>query len=134
MNLQGYDSKVLSEIQATAEWAIGTSYSLVQYGKINLENYEKYAHATQKHPRTLLGQKKDGTFVLVVVDGRATSNAGVTAQQSAEIMSDLGCYNAVNLDGGGSSTMVVLENGVSRVKNQPSDGGQRAVGSVLLVY
>ena len=133
-NLHGYNQKVLSELQSKTNWAIGTSYSLVQYGKINLENSEKYDHATAKNPRTLLGQKKDGTFLLVVVDGRSSTSSGVTAQQSAELMYELGCYNAVNNDGGGSSTMVIVENGKPIVKNKPSDINERAVGSVVLVF
>lgn len=133
-NLHGYDQKVLSELQNKSNWAIGTSYSLIQYGKINLQNSEKYDHATSKNPRTLLGQNKDGTFLLVVIDGRSSGNVGVTAQQSAELMYELGCYNAVNCDGGGSSVMIVTENGIPKIKNKPSDGSERAVGSVLLVY
>ena len=50
-------------------------------------------------------------------------------------MLELGCINAVNLDGGGSSTMCVVENGTVRVKNYPSDKGvQRAIGSAVVVY
>lgn len=133
-NLSGYNGTLLSGLQKSTNWAIGTSYSLVQKGKINLENSGKYSHAKGREPRTLIGQKADGTFVLVVVDGRRITSLGVTAQQSAEIMLDLGCYNAVNVDGGGSSVMVVVENGKVKVVNKPSDGSERAVGSMLLVY
>jgi exopolysaccharide biosynthesis protein len=73
---------------------------------------------------------------MVVVDGRTSANLGVTAQQSAEIMRELGAYQAVNLDGGGSSTMVVVENGKVVLKNRPGNPGgvERAVGSVILAY
>lgn len=133
-NLDGYNGIILSELQKSTNWAIGTSYSLVQKGKTNLQNKEKYDHASSRQPRTLLGQRTDGTFILVVVDGRKLASLGVTASQSANIMLELGCYNAVNLDGGGSSAMVTVENGKAKVINSPSDGVERAVGSCLLVY
>lgn len=135
VNLHGYDKNLLSQLQREAYWAIGTSYSLVQQGKINLENKEKFPHHKERHPRTLFGQKKNGSFILVVVDGRSTDSKGITAQQSAEIMLELGCFNAVNVDGGGSSTMVVVdEKGKAKVVNKVSDGVERAIGSILIVY
>ena len=136
INLAGYDQKMLSELQRTSYWAIGTSYSLVQNGKINLENSEKFSHAKYRNPRTLLGRKADGSFLLVVVDGRTSANMGVTAAQSADIMLRLGAVQAVNLDGGGSSTLVLVEGGIPKIKNAPSNSGrvERAVGSVLIAY
>lgn len=133
-NHHGYDGALLSGYQSRAYWAVGTSYSLVQNGKINLENKEKFDHANSRQPRTMIGQKKDGTFVLVVVDGRSTASKGLTAQQQAEVMLELGCYNSVSCDGGGSSCMVLAENGWTKVVNKPSDGTERLVGSVFLVY
>lgn len=133
-NLHGYDKGVLSKLQAETYWSIGTSYSLIQNGAINLENADRFDHSKYRHPRTLLGWKKDGTFLLVVVDGRSSMNLGVTASQSAYIMQSLGAYQAVNLDGGGSSTMVLVENGRPVVKNKLSGGAERSVGSVLLAY
>lgn len=120
----------LNYIQGNAKWAIGTSWSLVIDGKINILNAEKIDHSSQKHPRTLLGQKKDGTFILAVVQGRTSSSVGVNAKQSAEIMLKLGCWNAVNLDGGGSSEMIVKD----QIKNTPTDGTERKIGSAIIVY
>jgi exopolysaccharide biosynthesis protein len=128
-NLHGYDATKLNQFQRDAEFAIGTSYGLIRDGKIDTENRNKFAHSNQRHPRTLLGQHKDGHIIYVVVDGRTLGNSGVAAIESQRIMTSLGCINAVNLDGGGSSTMVV--NG--RVVNKPSGGTERAVGSILLV-
>lgn len=128
-NMTGYDKKVLSDLQENVNWAIGSSYSLVQNGKINLENANKFSHSTSKQPRTMFGQKFDHSFVLVVADGRSTSSKGLTAKEQAEVMLELGCYNAVNLDGGGSTTMVYN----NQVVNKPSDGVERKVGSVILI-
>lgn len=135
INLHGYDKTLLSGLQKTAHFAIGTSYALVVNGKINLMNTDKHSHSSQYHPRTMIGQLKNGNIVLVVVDGRTSISRGMTATQQAQLMLELGCINAVNLDGGGSSTMCVVENGTVRVKNYPSDKGvQRAVGSAVVVY
>jgi len=66
------------------------------------------------HPRTFIGFKADGTPVLMVVDGRgktaAEKNYGVSLFEGAEIMKLAGCVDAYNLDGGGSSTLIVRNN------------------------
>jgi hypothetical protein len=82
-------------------------------------------------PRTALGHSKDGKkVVLCVIDGRqAGYSAGVTRNEEGYIMKALGCYSAINLDGGGSSAMVV--NG--EVKNKPSDGAVRAVANGVMI-
>ena len=109
-------------------------YALVIDGKVNLMLSEKFSHSAGKEPRTMIGQKADGTFILAVVDGRSTVSAGMTAHEQAEFMLSMGCINAVNLDGGGSSTMVITRAGKPLVYNSPSDNGvERAVGSVILV-
>jgi len=67
---------------------------------------------------------------LVTVDGRRESDSGMSLAELARLMLDLGVYEGMNLDGGGSTTMVVD----GKVVNSPSDErGERAVGSGLLV-
>lgn len=79
-------------------------------------------------PRTAAGLTADGkTLILAVVDGRSTSSRGMTLLQLGQAMADLGAHWAINLDGGGSSAMVVDGN----VVNRPSDGGERTVGNHL---
>ena len=126
--MHGYDQVELSRLQRECYFGIGTSYSLVINGSINLMLADKFDHSIRKEPRTMVGQKHDGTFVMVVVDGRTTSSLGMTAKEQASFMLSLGCKNAVNLDGGGSSTMYFG----GKVVNKPSDGTPRKVGSVLL--
>jgi Phosphodiester glycosidase len=84
-----------------------------------------------RHPRTLAGVKRDGTVLLVTVDGRRPGwSAGVTLPEAARMMRALGARNALNLDGGGSTGMVVLGELVSR----PSDSsGERAVSDGIFV-
>lgn len=79
------------------------------------------------HPRTAVGFSEDGRrMVLVTVDGRQRDSRGLTERELGELMADLGADDALNLDGGGSSTMLAREPGdAPTVVNSPSDGGQR---------
>lgn len=124
-----------AEYQQQACWAIGSPWSLVIDGKINhlypnATIQKVYGHFTSRAPRTLIGQKADKTMVLVVVDGRKVSSRGITGPSSAKLMLQLGCTQAVNLDGGGSSEMIY--NG--KIVNKPSDGSERYIGTAIMVY
>ena len=78
-----------------------------------------------RNPRTLAGVKADGTLLLVTVDGRRPGRAGMSLPEAAGLMKSLGAVDALNLDGGGSTAMVIG----GRVVNRPSDpGGERPVG------
>ena len=84
----------------------------------------------ERHPRTAIGFNADSTrLYFVVVDGRYIESLGVTLKEMVGIFTALGAVTAVNLDGGGSSCMVV--NG--DVINHPSDGPVRAVGNGCLL-
>ncbi|HUS20300.1 MAG TPA: phosphodiester glycosidase family protein [Terriglobales bacterium] len=85
------------------------------------------------NPRTAVGLDKKGKrLFLLVVDGRSELSRGMTYGQLAAEMVRLGAYTAINLDGGGSSTLVLREaNGALRVMNKPSDKKERAVANVL---
>ena len=87
--------------------------------------------ATDRHPRTAVGFNADSTrLFLVVVDGRQPDlSVGMNLIELADYMLTLGCTDALNLDGGGSSTLVVAD----EVVNSPSDGWERAVANALLV-
>ncbi len=90
------------------------------------------------HPRTAAGFAANGRrLLLVVIDGRQTGySAGTTTRETAALMRDLGARSALNLDGGGSTAMVVRDasNGLVRLVNKPSDAaGERPVGDALAV-
>jgi hypothetical protein len=82
-----------------------------------------------RHPRTGVGVTGNGRLLLAVVDGRWKRSVGMTPAQFARLFRYLGARDAINLDGGGSTTMVVR----GSVVNRPSDGHQRKVGNALLV-
>jgi exopolysaccharide biosynthesis protein len=83
-----------------------------------------------RHPRTAIGYTKDGHIIILVSEGRSESAAGLTLPQMAKILQELGCEEALNLDGGGSTCMII--NG--KKVNYPSDKGeQRPVPSVFMI-
>ena len=91
--------------------------------------------ADTRHPRTAVGVTADGSIVLLVVDGRQTSiSNGASLADLANILAILGCTDGINLDGGGSSTLVLSdEQGNVTVENSPSAGGLRSVANGLVV-
>ena len=92
------------------------------------------------HPRSALGITSSGTLLMVTADGRTAAGAGLTTPRLAEWMVDLGAVEALNLDGGGSTTMVVPGCWVDGVINHPSDNGvadwrgARTVADGLYIY
>ncbi len=90
--------------------------------------YGAYGWGVQ--PRTCIAQKQDGTVLFLVIDGRQTDSYGATLKQAQDILLNYGAYNAFNLDGGASSTMVFDGN----VVNKPSDiAGERYVPTAFIV-
>lgn len=87
------------------------------------------------HPRTAVGIDRDnGKVLLLVVDGRSRASRGYTMVELARTLRALGAEDALNLDGGGSSTLVGRgQSGTRKVLNEPSDGAQRRVPDALQV-
>jgi len=86
-----------------------------------------------RHPRTVAGVNATGDkMIILLVDGRKPGVAiGMTYDEEAAEMLRLGCREALNLDGGGSSVMAVRVGGQMKILNEPTDGRERAVGDVL---
>ena len=80
-------------------------------------------------PRTALGITKDGKALLVVVDGRSRASVGYTLLELAQFMLEQGAVEAMNLDGGGSSQMIIG----NQIVNAPSDGRERRQGAGIAV-
>jgi len=115
--------------------AVGGGPVIVQNGVVKVTNEEELKFAgkaiNDKHPRTCMGYTKDGYLIIMVIQGRFPGLAeGATLEQEAKLLIELGCTEALNLDGGGSSCMLV--NGKETIK--PSDkGGQRPVPAVFII-
>lgn len=98
-------------------------------GGIILDSEGERTDAVDKHPRTGIGISQTGdSIIMMVIDGRSQISAGVRTSQLAGIMRYAGAYEAVNLDGGGSSTLYTQALGV---RNVGSDGNERAVGNAI---
>ncbi|HWR38000.1 MAG TPA: phosphodiester glycosidase family protein [Patescibacteria group bacterium] len=120
-----------------SEWdqtvhALGAGPLLVKNGEVFLTTGEEGFGsdvAGGRAPRTAIGLTEQGHLLLVVVDGRQSFSRGMTLAELAAFMKDLGAKDAMNLDGGGSSEMIVQ----GRIVNSPSDGRERRVGDALVV-
>ncbi|MBM7691665.1 uncharacterized protein YigE (DUF2233 family)/predicted phosphodiesterase [Peribacillus deserti] len=112
--------------------ALGGNAILVKNGQI----YQTPKTGADKEPRTAVGIKKDGDVFFAVVDGRQEPySSGISMPDLAQLMIDLGAVNALNLDGGGSSTFTTREMGGDNleVDNKPSDRGERSVANSWLI-
>lgn len=107
---------------------------LIKNGKIHITwEQEKAARSfvEMRHPRTAVAKLKDGKFLMITVDGRQPGGSvGMNLYELADYLLSLGAIDAMNLDGGGSTTMFLD----GRVVNTPSDReGERKVGDAILV-
>ncbi len=117
-------------VDYSADWpevanAVGGHPGLVTAGAVDVDPYDgSSSFYTSRHPRSAMGLAADGDLLLVTVDGRTSAGDGMTCEQTAQLMIDLGAVDAVNLDGGGSTTMVVRDCWIGDVVNHPSDNGE----------
>jgi exopolysaccharide biosynthesis protein len=115
--------------------AVGGGPVLLQNGEIKITNNEELKFTGKaiddKHPRTGMGYTADHKLIIMVIQGRLPGIAeGASLTQEAQLFKDIGCVEALNLDGGGSSCMLV--NGKETIK--PSDKeGQRPVPAVFII-
>lgn len=114
--------------------AVGGGPVLLQSGAIKITNEEErkfYGKAiNDKHPRTAMGYTGDGYLIILAIQGRFPGVAeGASLLQTAQMLKDLGCVEALNLDGGGSSCLLV--NGKETIA--PSDKTQRAIPAVFII-
>lgn len=102
----------------------------------NVENLDTTSFTKARHPRSAIGIKANGKVIVLTVDGRQENSAGMSLPELAKVMRWLGCVSAINLDGGGSTTLWVAETGVI---NHPSDNkkwdheGERKVANVVIL-
>jgi exopolysaccharide biosynthesis protein len=118
----------------TMEYIVGGMPALFLEGRMVIEpNVEKMraGFAEERHPRTAVGLRADGTWVFVVVDGRQPQlSLGMNLKDLADLLLSLGCVHALNLDGGGSSTLYLQ----GKVVNSPSDAAkERPVSDAIVI-
>ncbi len=114
--------------------AVAAGPALVVDGRARVTADEEVfgdAVVAEAHPRSAAGYTPKGELILVVVDGRQAESRGLTLAELAQVMQELGCVEALNLDGGGSSALVVDGALLNRPEGQQSD---RVVLSALTVF
>jgi hypothetical protein len=120
-----------------AQFMLASGPLLVQEGKVKMTIDETSSRARQRNPRTAVAVDQSGQRVFfVTVDGRQQGySEGLTLKEFAQYLVEKGAYYALNLDGGGSTTMAVRQYGdkYTSVVNSPSDGSERAVSTILQV-
>lgn len=124
---QNTSAQQLSELNAWQVWSFGPP--LVNHFLNVARIDDGYIRNEVDNPRTALGWVEDYRYMFVVIDGRTQKSRGVDIVELASIMVMLGCQEAYNLDGGGSSTMVFD----GRVINTPSGGKERKVGDCVYI-
>jgi exopolysaccharide biosynthesis protein len=118
-----------------AEDILGAGPRLVTAGRLDITAAREKmlaTFATDRHPRTAIASLRDGRALLAVVDGRQPAlSIGMTLAELARVLIEFGAVEAINLDGGGSTTMVVKD----VIVNRPSDPtGERPVSDAILVF
>ncbi len=137
----GWDVNTYNQVMASdnplVEAVGGFSGVLIEDGNINPDCDWSKSETPDCNARTAIGVSQDGKkVVMLVVDGKqAPTSEGCDMYELAEILQDAGCYNAVNMDGGGSTTMVARPEGKENyeVISSPCDGAPRAVASSFYV-
>ena len=129
------EGRVNLEINTNPEWS--NVKHIISGGPYLVKNSEVYVDMTAeklsaiggKNPRSAIGYTNDNRLVMVAVDGRENQSVGMTLMQLAGFMKAIGCTNAINLDGGGSTVMYV--NG--QVVNNPAFKGGIAISNALVL-
>ncbi len=126
-----YTVKLSPQHWKNANQAISGGPYLIKNGKIFVDR-QRFTNnfICKKSPRTAIGYTKGGTIILVTIDGRQKNiTEGATLKELAQIMQELGAYNAMNLDGG-TSTQMVIDN---KIVNSPSiQGGARVTNAFII--
>ena len=118
---------------ADCTWVLGGYDILVNNYEVNTKCHTDNA-GDSRAPRTFIGFKEDGTCFVSVVDGRMPSySAGITVNEEASLAYELGAKYALELDGGGSSTIILRLNDELTLRNTPSDGSMRTVSNAIML-
>ena len=127
------------EIDQADQWKsansiVGGGPQLIKNGRVEITNAQEKippAFVNDLHPRTAIAKLKSGHILLVTVDGRQAASIGMSLNMLADLLIEFGAVEAINLDGGGSTTMVIR----NKLVNKPSDAtGERPVSDAILIY
>lgn len=141
-----HDSLFLVKTESARMWERNLPYrNIMTSGPLLLKEGQREQYrtdrtfVTNRHPRTAVGIRPDGTILLFTVDGRIKESAGMSLDELTKTLLWLGCTEAINLDGGGSTTLYVRDYPHGGIVNCPVDNGrfdhkgERAVSNILMV-
>ena len=106
---------------------------LVENGEITVNASSEVGQAMLSNPRTAIGMIEPMHYVMVVSDGRTTESEGLSLLQLAQIMQDLGCTTAYNLDGGGSTTMYFNGEVINNTTSGRKSSSERSVSDIVYI-
>lgn len=145
VTVDGREVSILKADSGSLFWEVSlTAPEIMSSGPVLLiagkpQRIPNDAFCNDRHPRTAVGKRADGTIILLVVDGRAAESAGMSIPELQKTLYWLGCSEAINLDGGGSTTMYIQGEPHHGVVNYPTDNkrfdhdGEREVANALLL-
>lgn len=125
LDLSGFEGETMN--------VVGGGPNLVSKGLIAVDGAEqgfKPDFTDKRHPRTAIGKTADGDVWIVAIDGRQKLSEGATIEELARVMQRLGCMEAINLDGGGSTTLNIF----GMTMNRPSEGKEREIANGIAFY
>lgn len=136
--------KVFALPKKDTSWAsiAKTEEHVMASGPILISNEEALGLSSDfdtKHPRTAIGITKDNHLIFLTIDGRTASSIGVTIPELTQVLQALNCINALNLDGGGSTSMWIKGKEENGIVNFPCDNkrfdkkGERTVANAIIV-
>lgn len=127
------EDKTAAPSSQIVEDAVGGVPQLIKNGKIEItweQEKSSKAFVETHHPRTAVAKLRDGRFLMVAVDGRSEASGGISLPDLAAFLLELDATDAMNLDGGGSTTMFLQ----GKIVSKPSDKeGERKVSDAILV-
>ena len=123
------DIKLQKSLQG-AKHIIGAGPYLVKESEVYVDtNEEKFQAISGKNPRSAIGFRADGTFMIVTIDGREKASVGMTLKELAKLMKDIGCEYAMNFDGGSSSALYIK----GKIANTATNKEGVAVSNALVI-
>lgn len=129
-NKEIYIDIKLQESLSGANHIIGAGPYLVKDGQIYVDyKEEKLTAISGKNPRSAIGYKNDGSFMIVTIDGREQASVGMTLYELARFMKEIGCEYAMNFDGGSSSALYVD----GKIANSAHNKEGIAISNALIV-
>jgi exopolysaccharide biosynthesis protein len=126
-SINDFDTSKIAQAIGGGPWLIKNGQKYIDYEK---ENFKLHEFVNKRHPRTAIGTNSDGDLYFITVDGRSKNSKGVSLSELADILLGLNITNAINLDGGGSTSLVIKNIYI----NQPSDKTPREIANAILIY